>query len=68
MKTKVFNTLLELEKKYNLLSCDMIHNQVDLYDIQETLTDLLAESAGTDQRKIKKLGKELPYLFKITKQ
>ena len=68
MKTDiVFHTLLELEKKYNFLTCDMIHDQEDLFEIQEALTDLLQKSAGTNQQKVKKLVKELPYLFSFQK-
>ena len=61
----VFNEILELEKRFNLLSCDAIHEQDDLFIIQEILTDLLIQAAGNDQQKIKKLAKDLPYLFNL---
>jgi hypothetical protein len=61
----IFGRLLErmvaLEKKYNLYSCDMVHDQDALFEIQEELLDIMI--AMSNRTKRVQLHRELPYLF-----
>ena len=65
----VFGRLLErmvdLEKKYNLYSCDMLHDQDALFEIQSELLDIMI--AMSNRTKRVQLHEELPYLFKRIK-
>ena len=58
------NTLIELEKKYGILSQDHI-DQEKLFEMQDELSKSIADIACEDLSVAKKLKKELPFLFKI---
>ena len=57
--------MIELEKKYNLYSCDMIHDQDALFEIQSELLDIMI--AMSNRTKRVQLDRELPYLFQRVK-
>ena len=62
---RLLERMLELEKKYNLYSCDMIHDQDALFEIQSELLDIMI--AMSNRTKRVQLDKELPYLFQRVK-
>lgn len=62
---RLLERMLELEKKYNLYSCDMIHDQEALFEIQSELLDIMI--AMSNRTKRVQLDKELPYLFQRVK-
>ncbi len=59
-------TLIDLEKKYQLLSGDRL-GQDELFEMQDELTKEMVECASNNQALIKTLSKELPYLFQTQK-
>lgn len=58
---RLLERMVELEKKYNLYSCDMIHDQDALFEIQSELLDVMI--AMSNRTKRVNLVRELPYLF-----
>lgn len=62
---RLLERMVELEKKYNLYSCDMLHDQDALFEIQSELLDIMI--AMSNRTKRVQLHEELPYLFKRVK-
>tara|TARA_R100000479_G_scaffold37844_1_gene16831 strand:- start:109 stop:786 length:678 start_codon:yes stop_codon:yes gene_type:complete len=62
---RLLERMVELEKKYNLYSCDMVHDQDALFDIQSELLDIMIAMSNRSRRV--KLHEELPYLFERVK-
>lgn len=62
---RLLERMIELEKKYNLYSCDMIHDQDALFEIQSELLDIMI--AMSNRTKRVQLHEELPYLFQRVK-
>lgn len=58
---RLLERMVELEKKYNLYSCDMVHDQDALFEIQSELLDVMI-AMNNRQNRID-LVRELPYLF-----
>lgn len=61
--TNIVEILVKLEEKHRFLSCDMIHDQDALFEIQEALTEIMVRKANENQRIGKMLATRLPYLF-----
>lgn len=59
-KKEILQKLVLLERKYRLLSGDLIY-QDDLFAVQEELCEMMAKIANDTQTD---LAKHLPYLFK----
>ena len=55
-------TMIELEKKYHLLSGDMVW-QEQLMEIQDEILNAMSETANGDRVLVTKLKKDLPYIF-----
>jgi len=58
---RLLERMVELEKQYNLYSCDMVHDQDALFDIQSELLDIMI--AMNNRTNVINIVKELPYLF-----
>lgn len=59
-KKAILHTLVSIEKKYQWLTADAIHDQEDLFSIQEQIALLMVELANDTQTDI---TREIPYLF-----
>ena len=62
---RLLERMVELEKKYNLYCCDMLHDQDAFFEIQSELLDIMI--AVSNRTKRVQLDKELPYLFQRVK-
>lgn len=62
---RLLERMVDLEKKYNLYSCDMLRDQDALFDIQSELMDIMI--AMDEKTSIVELHRELPYLFERRK-
>jgi len=58
---RLLERMVELEHKYNLYSCDMVHDQDALFEIQSELLDIMI--AMNNRQNVVNLVQELPYLF-----
>ena len=62
---RLLERMVELEKKYNLYSCDMLYDQDAFFEIQSELLDIMI--AMSNRTKRVQLHEELPYLFQRVK-
>lgn len=62
---RLLERMVELEKNYNLYSCDMLRDQDALFDVQIELLDIMI--AMSNRTKRVELHRELPYLFERRK-
>ena len=59
-KKAILHTLVSIEKEHKWLTADAIHDQEDLFSIQEQIALLMVELANDTQTDI---TREIPYLF-----